>query len=283
MNAAFAIGIGVNLVFVIIEAVYGVMAQSMALLADAGHNLSDVLGLVLAWGAAWLARRKVTKWRTYGFRKSTVLAALLNALILIFAVGAIAFESLQRFSAPAPVATGTVMVVALIGVVINGLTMWLFAGGQQHDLNIRGAFLHMAADTAVSLGVVIAGGLIWWTGADWIDPLVSLIIVAVILVGTWGLLKESVNLSLDAVPAGIDPDRVMEFLGTMPGIEAVHHLHIWGMSTTENALTVHLIKPDPANDDVLLGKITEQLQAKFGIGHVTIQWERSHQHCKTAE
>ncbi|WP_111497612.1 MULTISPECIES: cation diffusion facilitator family transporter [Marinobacter] len=281
-NRAFAIGIVLNTVFVVVEAVYGVLADSMALLADAGHNLSDVLGLVLAWGAAWLAQREATKWRTYGMKKTTILAALVNALVLMVAIGGIAWESIRRFAEPSEVAGMTVIVVALIGVVINAATMMLFMAGQKDDLNIRGAFLHMAADAGVSLGVAVAGLAILWTGQTWIDPVVSLAIVVVILIGTWGLLKESLNLSLDAVPAGIDPDEVREMLQDLPGVEGVHHVHIWGMSTTENALTAHLVKPDPASDDALLEKLEHRLRHDFNISHVTIQWERDRDTCPVA-
>lgn len=278
-NRAFAIGILLNVAFVVIESVYGVLADSMALLADAGHNLSDVLGLVLAWGAAWLAQRQATKWRTYGLKKTTILAALINALVLMVAIGGIAWESIRRFSEPSDVAGMTVIVVALIGVVINAATMMLFMAGQKDDLNIRGAFLHMAADAGVSLGVALAGLAILWTGQQWIDPVVSLVIVAVILIGTWGLLKESLNLSLDAVPSGIDPDEVHQMLNALPGVEGVHHVHIWGMSTTENALTAHLVKPDPHADDALLETLESELRQTFNISHVTIQWERDRSSC----
>lgn len=278
-NRAFAIGILLNVFFVVVEAVYGVLADSMALLADAGHNLSDVLGLILAWGAAWLAQRAATKWRTYGLKKTTILAALINALVLMVAIGGIAWESIRRFSNPPEVAGMTVIVVALIGVVINAATMMLFMAGQKEDLNIRGAFLHMAADAGVSLGVAVAGLVILWTGQTWIDPVVSLAIVAVILIGTWGLLKESLNLSLDAVPSGIDPDEVHTVLNDLPGVEGVHHVHIWAMSTTENALTAHLVKPDPASDDALLETLEGKLRHDFNINHVTIQWERGSDAC----
>ncbi|TBW57969.1 cation transporter [Marinobacter halodurans] len=278
-NRAFAIGILLNVIFVVVEVVYGILADSMALLADAGHNLSDVLGLVLAWGAAWLAQREATKWRTYGLKKTTILAALINALVLMVAIGGIAWESIRRFSEPTDVAGMTVIVVALIGVVINAATMMLFMAGQKEDLNIRGAFLHMAADAGVSLGVAVAGLAILWTGQTWIDPVVSLAIVAVILIGTWGLLKESLNLSLDAVPAGIDPDDVHAMLNDLPGVEGVHHVHIWGMSTTENALTAHVVKPDPTSDDALLETMENRLRHDFNISHVTIQWERDTEAC----
>ncbi|MCM0613144.1 cation transporter [Marinobacter sediminum] len=278
-NRAFAIAVFLNLVFVAIEAVYGVLAGSLALLADAGHNLSDVLGLVMAWVASWLASRKATDRNTYGLKKSTILAALFNALILIAAVGGIAWEAIRRFSEPAEVAGMTVIIVAAIGVLINGVTMLLFMSGQKGDLNIRGAFLHMAADTAVSVGVVVAGLVIMLTGISWIDPLVSLVIAAVIFLGTWQLLKDSVSLAVDAVPRDIDPAEVFEMLKTLPGVESVHHLHIWALSTTENALTVHLVKPDTEGDDRVIEQATEMLAHDFNIKHVTIQWERAASNC----
>lgn len=278
-NRAFAIAVFLNLAFVAIEAVYGVLAGSLALLADAGHNLSDVLGLIMAWVASWLAGQKATERKTYGLKKSTILAALFNALFLIAAVGGIAWEAVRRFSEPAEVAGMTVIVVAGIGVLINGITMLLFMRGQKGDLNIRGAFLHMAADTAVSLGVVVAGLVIMLTGISWIDPLVSLVIAAVIFFGTWQLLKDSVSLAVDAVPRDIDPRAVYEQLNSLPGVESVHHLHIWALSTTENALTVHLVKPDAADDDRLIEQANQMLARDFNIRHVTIQWERADSNC----
>ncbi|PAV25630.1 cation transporter [Tamilnaduibacter salinus] len=278
-NRAFAIGIVLNTAFVVVEVVYGILADSMALLADAGHNLSDVLGLVLAWGAAWLAGRQATKYRTYGMRKTTILAALLNALILMVAIGGIGWESVRRLMDPAPVAGQTVIIVALIGTAINAATMMLFMAGQKEDLNIRGAFLHMAADAGVSLGVAVGGALILWTGWLWIDPILSLVIVLVIFMGTWGLFRESLNLSLDGVPSGIDPDDVKAHLEGMTGVEGVHHLHIWAMSTTENALTAHVVKPDPDDDDAFAQTIHDRMRREFGIGHVTIQWERDTRQC----
>lgn len=278
-NRAFALAVFLNLAFVGIEAVYGVLAGSLALLADAGHNLSDVLGLVMAWGASWLAGKKATDRNTYGLKKSTILAALFNALFLIAAVGGIAWEAIRRFNDPAEVAGMTVIVVAGIGVVINGITMLLFMGGQKGDLNIRGAFLHMAADTAVSVGVVIAGLVIMATGLTWIDPLVSLVIAAIIFIGTWQLLKDSLNLAVDAVPREIDPEEVLKELAALPGVKSVHHLHIWALSTTENALTVHLVKPDTEDDDRVIRQATEMLAHSFNIQHVTIQWERATSDC----
>ncbi|SFM34193.1 cation diffusion facilitator family transporter [Marinobacter zhejiangensis] len=278
-NRTFALAVILNVIFVVIEAVYGVMAGSLALLADAGHNLSDVLGLLLAWAASWLATRKATDRNTYGLKKTTILAALFNALFLIAAVGGIAWEAIRRFSEPSDVAGMTVIVVAGIGVLINGATMLLFMKGQKGDLNIRGAFLHMAADAGVSVGVVIAGLVIMTTGISWIDPMVSLVIAAVIFIGTWQLLKDSVNLAVDAVPRDIEPDQVYGHLMALPGVESAHHLHIWALSTTENALTVHLVKPDPHGDDELLQQVSHTLAHDFNIQHVTIQWERGNGHC----
>ncbi len=270
---AFAIGISLNLGFVIVEAIYGAIAHSLALLADAGHNLSDVLGLVLAWGASVLVRRLPTQRRTYGLRRSSILVSLFNALILLIAIGAIAWEAIGRLGHPAPVANNIVMAVAAIGIAINGITAWLFASGSKGDVNIRGAFLHMAADAAVSLGVVLAAIAMRYTGWLWLDPVVSLAIVVVIATGTWGLLRESLDLALDAVPDRIDPQQVEAYLAGLPGVIAVHDLHIWGMSTTEAALTVHLVKPDASIDDALLARITRELHATFGIDHVTVQFE----------
>ncbi|EMP56412.1 cation efflux family protein [Marinobacter santoriniensis NKSG1] len=278
-NRAFALAVFLNVAFVAIEAIYGVLSNSLALLADAGHNLSDVLGLLMAWAASWLASQKATDRNTYGLKKTTILAALFNALFLIAAVGGIAWEAIRRFTEPASVAGMTVIVVAGIGVLINGITMMLFMKGQEGDLNIRGAFLHMAADTAVSVGVVVAGLVIMATGMNWIDPVVSLVIAAVIFIGTWQLLKDSVNLAVDAVPRDIDPQAVQQRLAELPGVDSVHHLHIWALSTTENALTVHLVKPDPSDDDQMIEDATEMLAHDFNIRHATIQWERTPQGC----
>jgi cobalt-zinc-cadmium efflux system protein len=270
---AFAIGIALNLAFVATEAVYGYIANSLALLADAGHNLSDVLGLALAWGATILVRRLPTRRRTYGLRRSSILASLINAVLLLVAVGAIAWEAIGRFQHPEPVAGGTVMAVAGVGIVINGATAWLFASGSKSDINIRGAFLHMAADAAVSIGVVLAAFAMQATGWLWLDPAVSLAIVLVITLGTWGLLRDSLNLVMDAVPPHIDPAEVEAYLAGLPGVLAVHDLHIWGISTTEVALTAHLVKPDAQVDDALLAEIQHELHERFGIGHSTVQLE----------
>lgn len=273
-NRAFAIGVALNVIYIVVEATYGFLAGSLALLADAGHNLSDVLGLLLAWGANYLVQRKPTQRHTYGWRKSTILAALTNAIILLVAMGGIAWEAVRRFSDPSPVSGKTVIIVAAIGVVINTATALLFLSGRKTDLNIRGAFLHMAADAGVSAGVVLAGVVILATGWPWIDPVVSLTITAIILVGTWGLLRDSFNLALDAVPAGIDPEAVKTYLSDLPGVTGVHDLHIWAMSTSETALTVHLVKPDARDDDALIEQASRELHDRFGIEHITIQWER---------
>lgn len=270
---AFAIGIALNLGFVIVEAGYGFAANSVALLADAGHNLSDVLGLAVAWAGATLAARPPSKRFTYGLRGSSILAALLNALLLMVALGAIVLEAVQRFGEPASVPGPTVAIVAGVGIAVNGVTAWLFASGRKGDINIRGAFLHMAADALVSAGVVVAGLVIWRTGIGWIDPVVSLVIAALIFWQTWGLLRESVEMSLGAVPRGIDFDAVAAALGGLPGVARVHDLHIWPMSTTEPVLTAHLVMPGGAPGDALLGEARAMLHDRFGIGHATLQVE----------
>lgn len=272
---AFAWGVALNAAFVAAEAGFGLAADSLALLADAGHNAGDVLGLLLAWWADRLSRRLPTPRRTYGLRRSSVLAALANAALLLVAVGAIAWEAVRRLHQP-PVAGGTVVAVAAIGVAVNAATALLFFAGRRHDLNVRGAFLHMAADAAVSAGVVAAGLVMRATGWAWLDPAVSLAIVAVITAGTWGLLRESLDLALDAVPAGIDPAAVRAYLAGLPGVAAVHDLHIWGMSTTATALTAHLVRPCGRLDDALLARARRELHDRFGIGHVTIQVEAGH-------
>ena len=272
-SRAFLLGIVLNVTFIATEVVFGLRAQSLALLADAGHNLSDVLGLLLAWGASWLAMRGPSQRRTYGLRRSTILASLLNAILLLLAVGGIAWEAVRRLGNPAPVAGGTIMVVAAVGVVINGATALLFMSGRKHDLNIRGAFLHMAADAAVSLGVVASGLAILMTGWLWLDPLVSLLIALVITIGTWGLLRESFDLAMDAVPEGIDPAAVEDYLRALPDVIAVHDLHIWGMSTTHSALTAHLVRPGSRIDDGFVSRACRELHDRFGIEHSTIQIE----------
>lgn len=270
---AFAIGIALNLGFVAIEAVYGILAGSMALVADAGHNLSDVLGLVIAWVASVLAARPPSARYTYGLKSSSILAALGNAAFLLVALGAILIETVRRLIEPEPVAGEQVMIVAGIGIVINTATALLFMRGRHHDINIRGAYLHMVADAAVSAGVVVAGLLMTLTGAWWIDPVTSLIIVGVIAAGTWGLLKDALKMSLHAVPPGIDERRVRAFLTARPGVEAVHDLHIWPMSTTETALTAHLVMPGGYPGDAFLHQLAHDLEHDFAIGHATVQIE----------
>jgi cobalt-zinc-cadmium efflux system protein len=272
---AFAIGIALNVGFVAVEATYGVLANSMALLADAGHNLSDVLGLVVAWIAMVLAKRAPSARYTYGLKGTSILAALFNAMFLLVAVGGIAWEAIQRFGEPAPVAGKTVMVVAAIGILVNGVTAWLFASGAKGDINIRGAFLHMAADAAVSAGVVIAGLVILYTGWTLLDPVVSLAIVAVIVWSTWGLLRDSLTLSLAAVPPGIDPDAVRGHLEGLPGVTSLHDLHVWAMSTTETCLTAHLLMAGGRPDDAFLMNAAAGIKERFGIGHTTLQVETS--------
>lgn len=273
-DRAFAIGIALNVGFVVVEVIFGLLSNSLALLADAGHNLSDVLSLLFAWGASILVRKLPTQRHTYGLRRTSILAALINALVLLVAVGAIAWEAILRFGHPEVVASDTVIWVASVGIVINGFTAWLFMSGQKQDMNIRGAYLHMMTDAAVSLGVVLAAIAIKFTDWLWLDPFMSLVVAVIIGIGTWGLLRESLSLALDAVPANIHPAKVEAYLAGLPGIEAVHDLHIWAMSTTEIALTVHLIKPDAVIDDLLLVQINNELRELFGIQHTTVQFER---------
>jgi cobalt-zinc-cadmium efflux system protein len=276
-DRAFAIGIALNLAFVAAEGGAGLWAGSVALLADAGHNLSDVLGLAVAWGGAVLARRAPSKRFTYGLKGSTILAALANALLLLVVVGAIVLEAVERLrdtghaqAAPG----GLVAAIAAAGVVVNGATAWLFARGRNGDVNVRGAYLHMASDALVSAGVVVAGAAIWWTEAAWIDPAVSLLIAALIVGQTWGLLRETVEMVLAAVPRGIDYDRVAAALAELPGVARVHDLHIWPMSTTEPVLTAHLVMPAGSPGDVFLQAAQDMLHHRFGIGHATLQVER---------
>ncbi|TWU40722.1 cation diffusion facilitator family transporter [Novipirellula artificiosorum] len=282
---AFAIGVGLNVAFVLIEASFGFWTDSLALLADAGHNLSDVLGLLLAWGGYALAKVAPSGRRTYGWRSSTILAALMNALLLLVAIGGITWEAVHRLRDPTDVVAPTIVLVALIGVLINAATAMLFMRGRHGDLNIRGAYLHMAADALLSLGVAVAGGIIIWTHWNWIDPMTSLVIAGVIFFATLGLLRESINLLLQAVPSRIDLDRVSDYLSGLPNVRGVHDLHVWAMSTTEVALTAHLVKPNADNEDEMLRQIAEALHQDFNIGHVTIQFERSvdQTQCRQAE
>ena len=276
---AFLIGIVLNTGFVIVEAVYGWLSGSMALIADAGHNLSDVLALLLAWGASVAAKKPPTGRFTYGFKSSTILAALANAGLLLVAIGAIAFETFHRMAEPAPVQGMTMVIVAGIGIAINAGTALMFMRGRDQDINIRGAYLHMAADALVSVGVVLAGFAILMTGALWIDPVVSLIIVLVIALGTWGLLKDSVAMSLLAVPKGVSEANVRGYLAGQDGVKAIHDLHIWPMSTTETALTAHLVMPGGHPGDAFLREIARELEHHHRIHHTTIQVETSRGDC----
>lgn len=271
---AFAIAIALNAVFVAVEFGYGLAANSTALLADAGHNLSDVLGLALAWAAALLARRAPSERYTFGLRGSSILAALANGTLLLVACGGIGWEALRRFSAPPPVATDLVMVVAGIGIVVNGLSAWLFAKDSAHDLNLRGAFLHLAADAAVSLGVVVGGLVMRQTGWYLVDPLLSVVIVVVILAGAWGLLRESLQLALAAVPTRVDAVAVRSYLAGLPGVADVHDLHIWALSTTETALTAHLVLPAGPPGDAFIEQVADELEHRFAIQHSTLQIEQ---------
>ena len=279
---AFAIGIGLNIVFVAVEVFYGFAANSSALLADAGHNASDVLSLIFAWTAGWLATRKPKGKYTYGLRRTTILVSILNALLLFGAMFMIGLDVIDKFQNPQPVAGRQVMIVAAIGVVINTFTALLFVKGQKDDLNIRGAFLHMIADAAVSVGVVIAGLLILLTGSHWIDPLISVVIILVILWSTWHLFIESINLALDAVPRDIKVDEVLDFLKNQKGVSDVHDLHIWAISTTQVGLTAHLIMP-AGGSDAFLASLQDELDHKFKIAHTTFQIEQSSEgiHCAT--
>lgn len=272
-DRAFALGIGLNLTYVLIEAFYGWQVNSLALLADAGHNLGDVGGLVLAWAAIAAARLRSNDRHTYGWRRASILASFANALLLLVAMGSLGWESLQRLQQPEPIAGVTVMLVAGIGVLVNAITAWLFVSGSRHDLNLRGAFLHMAADALVSIGVVLAGALYLWQGWLWLDPVVSLIIAAVIVIGTWSLFRQSLHLLFDGVPEQIDLAAVRQYLQDLPGVKDVHDLHVWAMSTNEVALTAHiLIEPLPT-DDRWLHEVTQELREHFVIAHCTLQLE----------
>ncbi|MDQ0624048.1 MAG: cation diffusion facilitator family transporter [Paraburkholderia graminis] len=268
---AFALAVALNVAIVVIQAVYGVLAHSTALLADAGHNLSDVLGLLLAWGAAWLATRRPSARYTFGYGSSSILASLANAALLLFACGVIVAEAIDRLMNPAPVAGLAVFVVAAVGMVVNGLSACLFMRGQKEDLNIRGAFLHMAADAGVSAAVAISGLVILYTNWTWLDPLMSLLVVAVVVYGTWGLLRDSVRLALNAVPSGVDVERIRDYLADQPGVEDVHDLHIWALSTTGNALSAHLVMPAGHPGDERLDGIVLALRERFSMQHATLQ------------
>lgn len=269
----FAIGIAINLVFVVVEASFGWYADSLALFADAGHNFGDVVGLALAWFAAWLAARPPSQRFTYGLGGSTILAAIGNAMLLLVAVGGIVYAAITRFATPAPIDETVVIWVAAVGIVVNGATAMLFLSRRRDDLNVRGAYLHMVADAAVSAGVVVAGIVIHFTGFTWIDPAMGLVIAIVILVGTWGLLRESMELALDAVPSGVDADGLRDYLNALTGVSAVHDLHIWAMSTTENALTAHLVMPGGHPGDAFLASTAHAIDERFRVCHVTLQIE----------
>jgi len=281
-GAAFAIGVTLNIVYVVAQIGFGFAAHSLALLADAGHNFGDVLGLLLAWGAIYLGKTRPTPRRTYGLSRSSILAALANAILLLVAVGGITWEAIRRFSNPGEVGGKTVMAVAAVGIVINGATAFLFFAGRKHDLNIKGAFLHMVSDAAVSIGVVVAGAFIIFTGQRWIDPAASLVINAVIIWSTWGLLRDSIAMALDLVPANVDPTAVRKYLESQKGVTAVHDLHIWPLSTTRTALTVHLEIPDGSAGDEFLHGLCEYLQVEFGIEHSTVQVEQNAEACSLA-
>ena len=270
---AFAIGITLNIAFVATEAFYGFLSNSMALIADAGHNLSDVLGLAIAWLAAGLAKRPPSGRYSYGYKGATILASLTNAVVLLVAMGALAWEAMQRFVTPEPVESRTIIIVAAIGIVINLATALLFAKGRHDDINIRGAYLHMAADAGISAAVVAAGFAIMATGWLWLDPTITLVIVAVIVWATWGLLRESLSMSLQAVPRTVDVAAVRQFLGTRPGVISLHDLHVWGMSTTEVAMTAHLVMDGKHPGDAFLMHLSRELKHHHGISHVTVQIE----------
>ncbi len=270
-DRAFGIGIALNIAFVAIEAFYGWKIDSLALLADAGHNLSDVIGLVLAWGGALAGRLRPDARHTYGWKRASILAAFINALLLLVAMGSLAWEAVHRLQTPQAVEGVTIMVVAGIGILVNTATALLFMRGRKSDLNIRGAFLHMAADALVSAGVVVAGGLALWFGWTWLDPVVSLLIAAVIVVGTWNLFKQSLHLLFDGVPEGVDLHAVQALLESLPGVERVHDLHVWAMGTSQIAMTAHLVMPQGQADDAFLKHATDELHEHFEIEHVTIQ------------
>jgi cobalt-zinc-cadmium efflux system protein len=278
---AFAIGVTINAAFVIAELIFGYAANSLALISDAVHNLSDTIALLLAWGAVWLAGKQPTQRHTYGYRRASILAALFNAGLLLVAVGGIVVEAINRLQEPAAIATWTIVVVAALGILVNGGTALLFMRGRRGDLNIRGVYLHMAADAGVSLGVVLAALAIMFTGSLWIDPAICLVIAAAVFWSGWGLARDSVNLALDGVPRGIELSTVRDYLGGLEGVSELHDLHIWAMSTNETALTVHLVRPG-GTDDKFLHTVCEQLSHRFGIHHATLQIEVSGDACRLA-
>jgi cobalt-zinc-cadmium efflux system protein len=267
----FALGIALNLAFVVVEVVYGLVGHSVALLADAAHNVGDIVGLALSWGATALATLRPSTRRTFGFRRTTIIASVSNALVLLFMTGALTWESILRLMNPEPAHGKTMIVVALVGAVINAGSALLFMSAGKKDLNIRSAFLHLASDAVLALGVAIAGAVILATGWLWVDPAVSIVLALTILFGTWSLMRKSMNLMLDAVPEGIDPDEVKTFLEELPGVVEVHDLHIWAMSTTETALTAHLVMPHASHDPAFLAKVCHELHQDFDIDHSTLQ------------
>jgi cobalt-zinc-cadmium efflux system protein len=281
-SRAFGIGIALNVAYVLVQVVFGVVGHSLALIADAGHNFGDVLALVLAWLASHLMKRPATPRRTYGWRRTSIMAALFNAIFLLVAVGGITWEAVRRFLHHEVVDANVVIWVAAAGVILNGATAWLFVSGRKTDLNLRAAFMHMAADAAISAGVVLAGVAILLTGRAWLDPLASILINIVIVIGTWSLLRESFNLAVDAVPANVDLLAVKKYLSELPKVAAVHDLHIWAMSTTEVALTAHLVMPNEPAGDALLHDVCEHLHRVFGIEHATIQVEQNAESCSLA-
>jgi cobalt-zinc-cadmium efflux system protein len=281
-DKAFAVGVVLNSAIVLAEFVFGYLATSLALIADAVHNVSDVAGLLLAWGAAWLSRRSPSAERTYGYRRASILAALGNAALLLVATGGIAVEAVRRFAEPTPLDAGTVIWVAALAIVLNGAVALMFMRGRHDDLNIKGAFLHMLGDAAVSFGVVLAAVLTLWTGWIWLDPAISLAIAIFVLWAGWGLARSSVNLALDAVPENVDRDKVEAFLNDLPGVTEVHDLHIWAMSTTETALTAHLVRPTAEVDDRFIAAACERLDRDFKIHHTTLQIEHSPDACRLA-
>lgn len=280
-SGTFALAVGLNMLIVVVQAVYGFIAHSTALLADAGHNLSDVLGLLLAWGAVWLGKRQPSQRYTFGLGSSSILASLANAALLLFACGAIVLESIQRLLNPAPVAGLDVFIVATLGLIVNGFSAWLFMRGSKEDLNVRGAFLHMAADAAISAAVAVSGLVILFSGWSWIDPLMSLVVVSVIVYGTWGLGRDAMRLAMAAVPPSVDMTRIRQYLSGLPGVDDVHDLHVWALSTTENAMTAHLVMRAGHPGDVFVDGIVETLRADYAMHHATLQVElgTTHHHC----
>lgn len=271
---AFAIGIGLNVLYVIVETFYGLRINSSALLADAGHNATDVISLLLAWAATWVAQKRPSGKYTYGLRKTTIMASLVNGLLIFAAAGLILWDAIEKIQNPVAIPGNTLMIVAAIGIVVNTGTALLFMKGQKDDLNIKGAFLHMAADAGVTLAVLIGGLVMKYTGAYWVDPVLSFLIVVVIIYSAWGLLRDSVNLAIDAVPKDIDCEKVETFLENIDKVREVHDLHIWALSTTQTALTAHLVVPED-HDDNFIFKIRDQLKEKFNIDHSTLQIEKT--------